>query len=321
MLRCPPCGALVESSFAYCPACGARQPAAPPSRAEAPAGQNMPWLLPLLAVLVASMILIGVVAYYYAPGPSVTPPPSLVVDLLSPYYVGAAATIAVSYVYPATPPQAFLVSLSVNGTAGAAVPMPTASGIGFGNVVTPLGYPFRIDWSDVDSNDLLSTGDSFTITPLRSPPPCCLYETFAILRQNDGGLAASVSFSSPAGVAVIPVVSFGTPSRGTPTNLWIPVNYVDPGTAPDYLRYQIVVGGNASATAPVYPYGYVGNVSVAGGEYIVAWYDSSYDALVDAGDAFNITLVSGSWPATGTPMGFYLEWYDGTTLASATWTA
>ena len=321
MLRCPSCGALVESSHAYCPACGARQPEVPPSRAELPHGKEMPWLLPLLAVLVASMVLIGVAAYYYAPGPSVTPPPNLVVDLLSPYFVGAAATITVSYVSPPTSPHAFLVSLSVNGTAGAAVPMPTASGIGAGNVVTPAGYPFRIDWSDVDYDNLLSTGDSFTITPLQGPPPCCLYETFAILRQTDGGLVASVSFSPPQGTPVIPVVSLGTPSRGTPTNVWVPVDYVDPGTAPDYLRYQIVVGGNASAVAPVYPYGYAGNVSVAGGEYIVAWYDSSYDSLVDAGDAFNITLVGGSWPATGVSMGFYLEWLDGTTLASAHWTA
>lgn len=284
-------------------------------------GSPRAWLLPLLAAVAGAALLFGVTAHYYAPRPSVLAPPNLIVNLMPPSYVGAAATLTVGYAYPPTSPLAFLVSLGVNGTTSAAVPMPTVSGIGAGVTVSPLGYVFRIDWVDEDSDGRLSTGDTFTITSLQNPAPCCLTETFTILRQADGGMVTSISFGGPPVPSVIPVVALGTPSRGTPTNVNVPVTYVDPATPPEYLRYQIVVGGSASALAPVEPYGYLSNVSVAGGEYVVAWYDTTSDHLVDAGDAFNITLVSGSWPAAGTSMGFYLEWQDGTVLASALWTS
>jgi hypothetical protein len=199
--------------------------------------------------------------------------------------------------------------------------MPTASGIGSGSLVTPAGYPFRIDWSDSDFDGMLSSGDVFTITPTRIPPPCCLYETFSVLRQVDGSVVATVSFSGQPGPAVIPVVSLGSPSRGTSTNLYVPVSYVDPPTYSGHLRYQLVIGSVATGVIPVQPSGLVSNVSIAGGEYIVAWYDNNVDSLVDSGDAFNVTMVYGTWPSPGTAMGFYLEWEDGTELASATWSA
>ncbi len=319
MLRCPTCGGLVEPMFTYCPACGTKQPELQPPEGAPPRGKEMPWLLPVLAVIAGAMVLAGVGAYYLVQ-PTLTPPTNLVVELLQPSFVGSVATVTVGYANPAIAPQAFLVSLSVNSSSGAAVPMPTTSGIGAGVTVTPLGYPFRIDWSDVDYNGKLSTGDTFTITPLLNLP-CCLYETFAILRQVDGGLVATVSFSAPPGPAVMPTVSLGPASRGTSTNVYIPVNYVNPATSTGYLYFQLVVGASATPLTPLQPDGLVANVSIGGGEYIVAWYDSTYDGLFDSGDAFNITLVGGMWPTTGTSMGFYLEWYDGTTLASATWTA
>jgi hypothetical protein len=280
----------------------------------------MPWLLPLLAAIVGVMVLVGVGAYYIA-SPPPTPPTPIRIDLMSPSFAGAAASVVVGYAYPPTGPQAFLVSLSVNGTGAVAVPMPTVSGIGAGILVTPAGYPFRIDWSDSNYDGLVSSGDVFTITSTRNPPPCCLSETFSILRQADGAVVSTISFSGQPGPAVIPAVSLGSASRGTSTNVYVPVYNVDPATLPSYLRFQLVIGGVATPLTPLQPYGLASNVSVAGGTYIVAWYDYNYDNFVDAGDAFNITLVSGTWPTAGTQMGFYLEWQDGTTLASATWTA
>ncbi len=317
MGRCPTCSSPVEARYAYCPACGTKQPEA----YARPVTKEMPWLLPLVAALVAIALVAGVGAYYaLQPGPP-TAPANLNVNLLQPYFVGSSATINVAYVNPPTNPEALLVSLSVNGTAGAAVPMPTTSGLGQGVTVTPLGYPFRIDWTDVDADAKLSTGDTFTITPLFSPSLCCMYQVFSLLRAIDGTFVASVTFYGPPAPAVIPVVSLGTPVRGASTNVWLPVNYVDPATPASHLRFQIVVGSSASPITPVQVAWTVSNASVSGSQYVVVWYDSNSDSLVDAGDGFNMTLAAGPWPASGTSMGFYLEWEDGTTLASATWTA
>ncbi len=318
MGRCPSCGSPVDARYSFCPACGTRL--AEPSPRPSP-GKGTPWLLPLIAAILAGILIAGVGAYYALQPVPPTAPADLTVSLLQPYFVGAVATINVGYVYPATSPQALLVSLSANGTTGAAVPMPATSGIGQGVTVTPGGYPFRIDWTDADSNGKLSTGDTFTITPIPSPPPCCLYQTFTLLRGTDGSWVAAVSFYGPPAPAVIPVVSLATPVHGTSTNVWIQVNYVDPATDPVHLRFQIVVGSVASPITYVQIAWTGSNASVGGGEYLVVWYDTNSDALVDAADGFNLTLVGGSWPASGTAMGFYLEWEDGTTLASATWTA
>lgn len=319
MLRCPNCAGFVESTFSYCPVCGTRQ-AAPPTSAARPPGKEMPWLMPVIAVVVGVIVLIGVGAYYVVQ-PLPPTPANLAVSLSQPYFVGAVATIDVAYAYPPADPQALLVSMSFNGTTAAAVPMPTVSGIGGGVTVTPAGFPFRIDWSDGDYDAKLSTGDAFTITPTLTPPPCCFFGSFNLLRRVDGVLVATVSFYGPPAPAVIPVVAFGNLTHGTPTNVYLDVYYVDPATSWTYLWFQIVIGPTASMMAPIQPYGLASNVTVAGGEYIVAWYDLNSNSLLDAGDFFNITLAGGSWPAQGTLMGFYLEWVDGTTLASATWTA
>lgn len=319
MRRCAACGNPVEAGYGFCPACGSRQGVLPAKLAP-PSGRESPWLAPGLAALAGILVLIAVAAYYTGP-PPVAPPANLTVDLAQPTFVGAVATISVGYASPPANPAAFFVSLRVNGTPGTATPMPSTSGLGMGPVVSPAGHPFRIDWTDVDLDSALSTGDTFTITPLESPAPCCMYLSFTLLDRADGSVVASVYFMGPPAPAVIPVVSLGTPIRGLPTNVYITVNYVDPSTPPSYLRFQLVVGSVASPIIPLpYP-NLAANVSFNGSEYLVAWYDLNYDYLLDAGDSFNVSLIGGSWPAAGTAMGFYLEWQDGTTIAHATWTA
>jgi len=278
-------------------------------------------LVPVAAALVGIAIVLAVGAFYLAQ-PPLTPPGNLTLTLQTPYFAGFAATVPIAYASVATSPQSFLVNLAVNGTAGMAVPMPTTSGIGAGVVLSPLGYSFRIDWSDVDYDGKVSTYDTFTITPTWGPPPCCLYETFYILWQADGSLVAQISFYAQAPPSTIPTVQLGTTSRGTATNVYVPVIDVAPTASPAYFRFQLVIDTNWSQPTPLWTNGSgAPNVSLDGGAYIVAWYDYGYDGLLDAGDAFNITMITGTWPPSGTFMAFYLEWEDGTVLAVASWAA
>ena len=276
-------------------------------------------VIAVAAAIVAIVVLFSVGAYY-ASLPPIPSRSNLTLNLLQPEFHGTAATVAVGYVSTPISPRYLLVNLAVNGTEGTAVPMPATSGIGSGPVVNPAGYPFRIDWSDVDGDGRVSTGDVFTISPITAWPPCCAYETFIILWQPDGSLVAQLSFY---GAPVLPpAVLLGAVSRGSPTNVYVPVQNVAPPTAPSHFQVQLRVDANWSGVVslplPGWP---VVNLSVGGGEYVVAWYDNDYDGLVDAGDAFNITLGTGTWPLANTSMAFFLEWWDGTILAVATWSA
>jgi len=274
--------------------------------------------VPVIAAVLGVVVLLAAVVFVAPPVP-VTAPVNLVLDLEGPRFNGTAAVVTVSFMNYATNPAAFLVSLSANGTASVAVPMPTTSGPSGAVVVTPSGYPFRIDWGDSDQDGKLSMSDTFTITPLLSPPPCCLYESFYILRQPDGAMVGSLSFYG--GLRVAPTVTFGSAVRGMATNVYIPVAWVSVATDPNYLRVDLEVDYNASAIIPMPLSNTAANLSVGGGEYVVAWYDNNYDAFLDEGDAFNVTLVNGAWPTSGTYMAFSLFWQDSTTLATATWNA
>ena len=155
--------------------------------------------------LAAAIIGIGVLVAAgtsLAPAPGVTTPAGLILELQGPWVNGSSAVLTVSYANIPTSPAAFLVSLAGNGSTSLAVPMPTTSGIGAGASVSPAGYPFRIDWTDVDRDGMVSTLDTFTITPTAAQPPCCLYETFYVLRRTNGSLVAQVGF-------------YGIPSPGT----------------------------------------------------------------------------------------------------------
>jgi hypothetical protein len=291
-------------------------PAAKPSRPE-----DLSFIVPVLAAAVGAAVLFAVGAYYLGP-PSASLPPNLTLVLQAPYFAGSIATVTVSYASTPTSPQALLLSLSVNGSTGAAVPMPTNSGDGAGVAVTAAGYPFRLDWIDADHDAMLSTYDSFRVVQTLSPPRCCLYQEFHLLSRADGSLIAQAYFYGPPAPAAKPAVAFGNVSRGTSTNVFFTLAYVEPAASPSYLYFQIAAGYDASPLTPLgTPYSPSRNVSVGGGEYIVAWYDSNYDQLVSEYDGFNVTLVAGSWPTPGTPMSFTLAWEDGATLATATWTA
>ena len=319
MARCPFCGVPLEEGLAYCTACGKPQPRSAGTAVRPSSAGNGAVLLPLAAAIIGIGVLVAA-GTYLAPAPGVTTPAGLILELQGPWINGSSAVLTVSYANIPTSPAAFLVSLAVNGSTSLAVPMPTTSGIGAGASVSPAGYPFRIDWTDVDRDGMVSTLDTFTITPTAAQPPCCLYETFYVLRRTNGSLVAQVGFYGIPSPGTRPAVSLDYVYQANLVNAYVTVSSASPATPVSYLRFQLMVGDNASPVSPILPYGAAANLSLAGAEYIVAWYDNNYDSRLDAGDAFNVSLVNGAAPASGTTMSFYLEWQDGSILATATWT-
>lgn len=265
------------------------------------------------------VVLIASGFYYYSQIPA-APPSDLSISLGSPYWWGYAAAIPLSYVSVPIGPQAFRVNVAVNGTEGPAVAMPTEDGEGRGVSVFPPGYSFRIDWWDNDYNAKLSSTDVFTVAPTMATILCCITGTFSIRWAGNDALLAEAPIG-PFTPNTPSTVRLGTVAR-SPTGASIPVVRASPPTPGTYFQFQLSIGYNWS---PVYglplPNGPGGTVSLDGGAYHVGWSDTDNDQRVDGGDSFNVTMIAGTWPPTGTAMGFILQWYDGSTVAVATWNA
>lgn len=322
---CESCGTSAEYDGDYCGNCGRplSEPRLPTQAARRPlSSRGGSWVAPAIAILAAvvGIIVIIAAAVWIGGQPGLPPPGSSTIELGAPTSSGNVVTVPVTYVSPPVTPAALLVSLDVNGTMGGSAPMPTTSGLGGETAVSAAGYGFRVAWWDTDGDGALSTGDAFGLTPQTAMPGCCAYVTFYILWKAGGLLGASVRFY-PAPVTK-PFVAFGAISRGTRTNVYIPVANVSPPAPALYLYFRLRISTNESGAVAFPALGNTAaNLSFWGGEYIVAWYDTNQNELFDRGDSLNVTMVSGTWPSKGTPMAFILEWSDRTDLAVATWTA
>lgn len=273
----------------------------------------------VLAALVGILVLLGA-GIWIGGQPALPPPGSSTISLGQASFSGNLATIPVSYVSTPVTPAALLVSLDVNGSMGSSAPMPTTSGLAGETTIGAAGYAFRVEWWDLDGDGALSTGDTFDLAPQLGMPGCCGYVTFYILWKAGGLLGASARFYPPPSTP--PSISLGPVSRGARTNVYIPIAAVYPPTPAMYLSFRIRIATNVSPATPFPSFGNTAaNLSFWGGEFIVAWYDTNHNELVDGGDSLNVTMISGTWPATGTAMAFVLAWNDGTELAVATWAA
>jgi len=267
---------------------------------------------------VGLIVVLGVAAFYLAvPTP---PQKNCVIDLTQTSLANGVAVVTVGYANPPAVPGTFLVSLSVNGTSGAVVPMPLKTNPEPTAILTAAGYSYLVGWSDIDADGMVSTGDTFFIGVQQAPPPCCRFVSFSILRAVDGDMVSTVSFYIPP-TAVIPTVSLATPLLGSVPYVYIHLDSVDPGTAPDHLRFTLIVVNYGSQETPVPLDGSPANTSVDRGVFLLAWDDNNHNSLVDAGDVFNISLLNGAWPSAGTPMRFYLDFEGGWPLAVAAWDA
>ncbi len=273
----------------------------------------------MLAAVVGVLVLLAA-AVWINGLPAMPVPGSSIIQLETPSFSGNVATILVNYVSPPVTPSALLLRLDVNGSSGSPIPMPTTSGLAGETLITALGYAFQVGWLDLDGDGALSTGDTFVLAPQLGLPGCCASLTFNVLWKPDGLLGATVTFYPPP--TSPSEVIFGTVSRGTPTNVYVPILGVIPPVPPDPFYFRLRIDGNVSGAThfPTGPFA-AANVSFVRAVFLVVWYDNNYSGLVDSGDSLNITMVSGSWPAAGTPMAFILEWNDGTELAVATWNA
>ncbi len=321
MRRCPACGSPAAPGFRCCSVCGTSLPADLQTPAAPSLGAARRPVWPVLTVLLALALLLAAVTYY-ASQTSLTQPalPTYHIDLAQTSLGNGFAVVTVGFANPAVSPNALKVGLSMSGDAATPAPLPTpAYGMALTNVEVG-GLPYLIEWQDLDRSGTVSTGDVFGLGPTQMPPVCCRFLSFAIFRGADGAPVASISFYMPPS-APIPTVTLADATQGTSPNAAITIDFMDPPTAPEHIVFGLSVGNYSSWGDPIPSANTAANRSVGDAVYLIAWNDNNHDALLDAGDAFNVTFLSGIRPVSGTLLGFELDFTDGWWLAGVYWTA
>jgi hypothetical protein len=273
-------------------------------------------------VIVAATVLLAATFAFSLGRPQSGPPHgSVLINFEGPDYFGSLATLTAIYASPAVSPSSFLLYLVANGSGATPAGMPMVSGIRNAELLVSPAGGYYVYWTDSDGNSLLSTGDTLTIYPGQPPVVCCQTLSLYLLWAADESTITEATFGPYPVLSPPPSITLGAAVRGAPNNVWISVASASAPYLSSYFLASMTVAGNASVRVPVQPYGLASNLTVAGGEYVVAWYDLNDDLVLNSGDAFNVTLASGSWPASGTEMGFELWWYNDTELAAVWWTA
>jgi len=104
------------------------------------------------------------------------------------------ATISVAGASQAVSPSNYKVNLAVGTTTGAAVAMPTTSGL-FATVVIS-GVTYRIYWTDIGGERTLNAGDNFRVTGNNIALPAATSFTFYLL-WSDGSSIQSTPWATP----------------------------------------------------------------------------------------------------------------------------
>jgi hypothetical protein len=137
-------------------------------------------LLIVAILLVAAIVVVAVVLVSPSRGPSIhLEPPYFITDRVFALNVTSAT--------PPIAPDSLRIALAVNGTFG------TPSALSEYMLVGILGSIYMIHWDDVNSDSLLTTGDTFDIG-VYAGAPFSAPVTFQVL-GNDGRPLASVVYS------------------------------------------------------------------------------------------------------------------------------
>lgn len=326
MALCPYCGVPTDPSNSFCTQCGALLPSIPappaiPPPPYIPPARRYPLPVVGLIVFVIAALLVAAAIAWVAIGPQGPPfgPAKPAVSLGGAAYAGSNILIAVAYASSNLAASNYRMALQIYGYQSGTVQVPTTSGYSGGTTLSAGGYPFYVFWMDYNNDGALSTGDTFILNSLGGTLPSNSTGSF-LLMWSDGSVLSQATFGSPP--ITIPTAVLGSVSHTSNTSVLVGVTSVSPAYPASYFRIELLVANSSSGSVsmPTYGNGMV-NVTVAGHEFLVIWYDLGSNGLVDGGDAFNITSPGVFWPPTGTSMGFFLEWTDGTVLASVYWSA
>ena len=237
------------------------------------------------------------------------------VELGASELVNGNATFAVTAISSPTSLVPFEANLRVGpsvGIASSIVEPPLYS------VVVLASEHYRIYWSDVDGQSLLSRGDFFTVAGNGLPLPDGTAFTFYLVWKNPTQVVSTVSWTTPAGNGK-PLVSFNsvTFSGGNAT---IGVAGTTRSLPPSNYKVNLQVGSNTgSAVAMPTTGGLFATMTINSVVYRIYWTDGAGERTLNSGDDFRVTGKNVPLSPAATSYTFYLLWSDGSSIQQTTW--
>lgn len=316
MPTCPKCASAVGEGSRFCDQCGTPLGSGLQGAVgSAPSGRRV-----LVAVLIVGLIVgsvvsaAGMYALFSGTQQAHKPVASFGVPAMHPYETH----VPIGSISAAYPPSDYLIRLQIDQSMSQYVGMPGALTTGDYAMVTVGNGSYAVFWQDRGAAGVLDPGDSFVVSPMHGTA-CPTVGSGLSLFWMDRTQLATTSFTWDC-VSKI-TLAFGTPTgmgmMGNSTT--IPIAGTSDDVMPMNFRMRLQAGTNMSY--PVWmAMGNGSSVMMPGytSSFGMGWDDRDGSGTVSTGD--RITVGMPAMMSKGTMMTLYIEWRDGSSVVTATWT-
>lgn len=318
MATCPSCRAEVPETAQFCAQCGASVGPSKTALPPRPSAARKSLVVFLLAGILLGSVVVGTIAFALlaTPGTTTVPMPTATFGTASqlPYETHVpVGSMSVAY-----PPSNFLLRMGDGSATSQYIGMSGNLTNGDYGMMTMGADSYAVFWMDRGIRGRLDAGDEFLVSPMHGSA-CPAGGVYLMLYWMNRTSLATSNFGFDCTSKV--TMTLGTPSSMGMMNgsMTIPVNAVSAQVMPMNFMARVLVGSNLSY--PVWMgMGNGTSIMMSGyaSSFNMGWTDGDGSGTLSPGDRLFVGMPS--MMASGVSMTMYLEWRDGSAVASASWT-